>query len=222
MRLGVLVRQERYSKVAMDDKDLDYLLSRGRLSGPEKERVLDNVLRATAEPIGWRRVVRAATHKPLGWLAVATMLAAGVIVPATWVLRQERPSGLRARGPDSAVALFEVGCVGGCAVGDILVIQVQGLSEPAVLAAWAEGPQGQRIWYFPADDGEAPLLEATQEPVVVQRGIRLGPEHQPGRWRVQLLATRSRLDRDQIARLASTPQHPEIIARAQRLLEVRP
>ena len=187
------------------ERELDYLLARGRLSGAEKERVLAAVLdRTEAEPvpklmaavIGVGRFVH-----PWRWaLATATVLL--LAAPSVWLLRQGAvEDALRVKGTSAAGPVLEAGCTGGCRLGSVLLFRVQGAEHRTFLAAFAVGPSGEKVWYFPAEGGEMPEVAAKAAPQVLPRGARLGPEHVAGTYALHLLLLPERLGRDELLRL---------------------
>jgi hypothetical protein len=197
-------------------RELDRLLARGRTARPEREAILDEVLRATAP----RR------RRGLGWwaarlaLPMAAAAALLVVVPSVW--RRSTPEGdgaFRAKGRDGGGPVVEAGCGGGCARGATLVFRVGRLDTPAWLAAWAVTADGERVWYFPSIDKELPRLPPSNEPQVVPRGVRLAGE---GRLVVHTLLLRRPLDRAAIAALDGAAPDDVVLARAAQTLEVAP
>jgi hypothetical protein len=175
--------------MAETDDELDALLARGRLSAPEKERMLERLLAGAAPP---RRRWRALF--PIAGLATA---AAAV----TLVLLAGR-DGFRARGEGGGV--LEVGCRTGardrCPSGELLLFRVSGVDRPAWLAAWAEPASGgERVWYFPTANAAAPRIEPRSSPQVLSQGVRLGPSQPPGRYQVKLLLLPAPPTRESVA-----------------------
>lgn len=166
----------------MDDRDrLETLLARGRLSGAERERILGDALAAAgAAPAWWRR--RAL------WLLAPTLAAATAVA---LVVRLD--GGFRARGAAAAVHL-EVGCRdGACRPGGLLLFRVEGAAAGGFLSAYAEPERGgERLWYFPLEDGTAPEVAAQPAPQILRLGVPIGREHPPGRYRVHLVLSRDR------------------------------
>jgi hypothetical protein len=174
-----------------DDESVRFLLSGGRLSGAERERILARTLRASAA--GAPGPGPAARGRR--WLA----LAAAALVPAAaaalflLVPRAGRDAGegagARAKGP-AAGAMLQARCPerapGRCRPGDRLVFEIDGAPQGGLLAAYAEGPAGERVWYFPASDGHLAAVPAAAGHAVVGEAARLGGEHAPGRYTVHL------------------------------------
>jgi hypothetical protein len=163
--------------MAESDDELDALLARGKLSGPERDRMFERLAAGAAPPRRrwWRLAV------PLGGLATAA-----VVLLVLFVGRD----GFRERGERGA--LLEVGCRDGardrCPAGELLLFRVGGVDRPAWLAAYAEPVAGgERVWYFPTADGAAPAIEARAAPQVLAQGVRLGATQPPGRYNVKLV-----------------------------------
>jgi hypothetical protein len=170
--------------VSKSDEQLDALLSRGRLSGPERDRILKTVLDRSAapRPARWSRWLLGGT------VALAAAGTAGVLLLPRLA---PEPSGLTARGggaPGAGVEI-ELGCVEGsldrCPVGGTLLFAVRGEQARGFLGAYARpAGGGETIWYF-SSEGESPAVAAQGAGLqALSRGIRLGPEHQPGRYQV--------------------------------------
>jgi hypothetical protein len=211
------------------DDEIDALLAEGRLSGPVKDRIFEHALRdagvatpfAGRAPSTWR--VRVAVT---GVLTLAAGIATLAVVPRA--SRQNDP--FRAKG--GAVALdLDVACVGApaaslaaCPRGATLVFAIGAQRPPTgYLAAYAEPrPGGERIWYFSAD-GESPPLPAPAgagEPTLpFSKAIRLGPEHAPGEYRLNLFVTRVPLTK---AALLSGSQFRDVIAARELTFRVVP
>jgi len=86
----------------------------------------------------------------------------------------------------------EVACLGAqlaaCPRGATLLFAARTGAPAGYLAAWAEpATGGQRIWYFSADE-ETPRVDAAIAGTrPLSRGVRIGPEHAPGRYRVHVV-----------------------------------
>lgn len=150
--------------------ELDRLLARGRLSRPEKERMFADVAHAIAprRRFSWR--------------------VAGILVPAFAVIAlvplglvRSRHDGFRGKGLASGPTI-EAGCAGGCRQGSTLVFRTAHVTQPSLLAAWAEDEHGARIWYFPTDAGELPSVPPHDAVEVIGRGARIGAEHGAARY----------------------------------------
>jgi hypothetical protein len=64
--------------------------------------------------------------------------------------------------------------------------------------AYAErvgAPPAERIWYFPVRTGAQPRIEPGVETQVLGQGVRLGPPHVPGRYRVHAWISETPVER---------------------------
>jgi hypothetical protein len=181
-----------------DDLELDQLLARGRLSGRQYDEIE-------------RRVLEQVAPRSKRWPIVALLPAAALAaVFAVLVLPSRAPSqrsteasplsvrdGFTARGSSAssgglerAAALVDVGCAGRpahvCRLGDTLMFSVNGNQAAGYLLAVAERVDGPpaRIWYFPTTDGTAPRVEPRATTTVLSQGVRLGPPHALGKYKV--------------------------------------
>ncbi|HMF39570.1 MAG TPA: hypothetical protein VKQ32_02690 [Polyangia bacterium] len=164
-----------------DDIRLHELLARGRLGGPVYDEVLEKVLARTAP-----------ARAPRRWLRIVVLPGIAVAGLAAWLL-VARPAddGFSAKGTGGANGALAVGCAPSgaraCPVGGTLMFTVNAALASGTLGAYAErvgDPAHERIWYFPDGAGEAPTVAPGAGTTVVPRGIRVGPEHRPGRYRV--------------------------------------
>ncbi len=189
---------------------MDRLLARGRLSQPEKERMLAAALPAAGASRPRRRWL---------WLgAAAPALAAAGLVLMVW----PRGDGFRAKGTGGGPAVT-ASCAGGCAVGRTLVYRVEGARELLYLAAYSVDGAGTRTWHFPSGSGELPrVTPAAGAPVLLPRGIRLGT---PGGQTLHWLLLRKPLSREAILATpdgAATGGTAELAARGEMGLTVAP
>ena len=166
----------------------DFLLSQGNLSGEQREQVLARVLEtvgAEAPARRWRR-----------WWAAAPAAVALAAV-ALWVGPRLGDGGLRARGVATPILRVdcEPGGLGACQLGGTLLFAVEGAPRSARIAAWAEPVGGgERVWYF-SGEGESPAVSDQTPDRILRRGIRLGPEHRPGAYRLTVLLTAAPMPR---------------------------
>lgn len=185
----------RQAKAVNDsDERLDALLAQGRLSGPERDRILKGVLDQSVA----RR--RAPVFRWLlgGTMALVAAGAAGVLLIPRM---QKEPAGFAVRGAGQAVGVqIDLGCLEGtlerCPVGSTLLFSVRGESaregQQGFLGAYAR-PEGggETIWYF-SGEAESPAVAASgPELKPLSRGIRLGPEHRPGRYQVVVVVAQA-------------------------------
>ena len=153
--------------------DLDSLLSHGRLSGAQRERVLDAVLdRVAPAPRRWTP-----------WVAAAAILCA---VGGTSYLAavHSHQHEFAARGAGTSGTRVEVVCLGGsldaCPRGSHLAFRVAG-PKGGYLTAYAvpEGG-GERIWYFSGDDESPIVTPSTTSTEPMDRVVVVGDEHGAG------------------------------------------
>jgi hypothetical protein len=178
-----------------DDLELDQLLAGGRLSGGQYDEISRRVLARVAP-------ARARRWWPLwGGIAVSAsalgawlLLSRGSLPLAPGELERVREgAGFVAKGAAESNPIgFDLGCDNAartCRVGDTLLLSLASAASAGYVGAYAErsdAPPGERIWYFPDAAGAAPRVEAASGRVVLSRGVRLGPPHAPGRYRVTL------------------------------------
>lgn len=184
-----------------EDAELNRLLARGHLSGAEYDAIEKRVLDQTAPK---------APRSTLALLGSAVVLAAGF---ALWFAVRpsgtgvslppgETAAGLREKGAARPVlGVVSVGCSGAsghCRLGDTLLFSVNGNTRPVHLLAYAEAtdtPGAPRIWYFPRDGATTPEIAAQTGTTVLREGIRLGPPHARGHYRVHVRLSESALGR---------------------------
>jgi hypothetical protein len=165
------------------DARVDELLAGGTLGGPHYDEILKRVLAATTPPPRplWKRVLR--------WVAIP----GAVLVPAAaaWLVlvRPGVPSITPKGSPGTAAVQIGCGTSGGpvCRAGDTLMFSVNAAIVSGYLGAYAEragDPARERIWYFPTSSGAAPLIRSAGGTIVLPEGVRIGPEHRPGTYRV--------------------------------------
>ncbi len=175
------------------DTELDELLGRGSIGAGRRDAILETVLaRVKVEKTAKRRRwVRA------GIGATAVAIAASLLV-VPQIFKADSP-GFRAKGaPGLAQAGISVECLGGelarCPVSSLLVISASGLR--GYISAWAEPTHGgERIWYFAAE-ASSPFVDATAaSSAVATRAVRIGKEHKPGAYVVELRVTETPMSR---------------------------
>jgi hypothetical protein len=175
--------------------DLDRLLARGRLSGPQRDRVLEKVLAKTTRPRGLR----------LKHVALAAPLAA---VAAVLILVGLRPPehaefSVKGRGGSMVEASCSNGPLSACPVGSTLVFRFDGLSAPAHVQAYAtpsSPSEGERVWYFPTSTVPAPQLSAKAPSELLQKAVVIGPEHSATAYRITIVLSVHPLARDELLR----------------------
>jgi len=186
-----------------DQQRLEKLLTQGYLSGSQYDDIERRVLRSAARPRG--------VPSRLALLAAALAAVLGCCLVALLLVRTPIQGPFASRGadePGQKPGAFEVGCrplSRVCQAGDTLMFSVNTHIASGQLGAYAERVDEatkERIWYFPAPDGSAPVVAKTDGTIVIQQGVRIGPEHLPGRYRVHMWATPDPLvSREQVERL---------------------
>lgn len=178
--------------VRMADSDLDQLLARGRLSGVEYDRIEERVLERVRpeQPKRW-------------WFALFPATAAASLL-GVWLVGSggKVPEPFTAKSGGNAVrTVIDVGCEGPrphvCRLGQTLMFSVGANGERGFLAAYAERvgePTAERIWYFSAS-GLSPRIEPATETRVLGEGVRLGPPHAPGHYRVRVWISKNPVER---------------------------
>jgi hypothetical protein len=190
------------------DLQLDELLARGRLGGPAYDEILERVLDRTDGELRPRTTRVGWTRNRVKWV----LLPGGVLATALAWLLLVRPAhdGFATKAiPGRATGALDVGCgpSGGrqCRAGDTLMFTVNAALTSGYVGAYAErvdDPSHARIWYFPSAAGSAPVVAPAAGTIVVPDGIKIGPEHRPGRYRVAVWISSQPLGRDQLDRVA--------------------
>jgi hypothetical protein len=183
------------------DDELDYLLSRGKLGGSQRARILDAALtgaRDTART-GWRRRI--------AW-SVGSLAFATCAVALLWTLRPSREdsaASFQIKGPGDA-PLIVVSCLGGelgaCPTGSTVAFALEGGRDPGgFLTSYAEPASvGERIWYLTNESVDA--AGAGASPRVIRKAALIGEEQPPGAYRVHAILSRQPVARDALAKLA--------------------
>jgi hypothetical protein len=202
---------------------IDYLLSAGRLSGTQRDRIEGSILD------GVRRQQRLGRLRRT--LGVLGGLAAGATVLVLVLLRGAADGQVfREKGSREAAArpLLDMGCLeaalDACPAGSTLGFSARTDGEKMFVTAFAEAAgsvaDGSRIWYLfneplPSPAHGADVVGTTR---VIGKGAKVGGDHQHGRYRVTLLLTRRPLSRTEAALHA--PAGDVVAARAERDLVV--
>jgi hypothetical protein len=176
---------------------LDQLLSKGSLGGPQYDDIFERVMERTGAPAPARRRFRR-------WIWVAAVALAPAVV--LLFVHRSGDQALRSKGPlGQASAAVDISCgpsaARACRAGDVLMFTVNAAVASGYLGAFAErldDPTPERIWYFSETTARSPFVQPGVGTVVVPRGIRIGPEHHPGRYRVTAWIASQPLDRGQI------------------------
>jgi hypothetical protein len=160
----------------MDDRELDNLLAKGRLSGPARDALWSEI-RARTSPTPTRLAKILAL--PRLWPALTLLL---VIGPAVALIALQR-NHFTAKGLSTSPISLDIGCNGDCRPGENLMFAVTGLARPGYFAAYAVSPRGVRVDYFPSRTEPTPDLGAIPTRQVLARAIVLeGERGLPGTW----------------------------------------
>ncbi len=192
---------------------LDNLLGRGRMSGRAREEVLEGALHdAGVVPPPWYKRKVFLWVSPAAACATAVALVLGLRAP---------PDEMRAKGQGRrAVISVECGGVDAarCSRTDKILFRVEGVSEAAYLAAYAQRDgTGERVWFFPLADGTEPIVGAGDAPQVLREGVNAA-SLPPGRYEVHALLALRPLSRNDIV----SASNKDVIARRSTRLEVSP
>ena len=180
-----------------EDARLDQLLARGSLGGPQYDEIFERVIERTG--------ARAPTRRRIwrwSWVAVAALAPAIALL----LVHRSGDEALRSKGPPGqANAAVDISCgpsaARACRAGDVLMFTVNAAVASGYLGAFAErldDTHHERIWYFSEATTAPPLVRPATGTVVVPQGIRIGPEHRPGRYRVTAWIASQPLDGGQI------------------------
>jgi hypothetical protein len=202
-------------KTTWSDAELDQILARGRLGGPAYDRIFEGAARGT----GRRPARRAAWAALIPGAALASALGVWALVG------HAPPQPFRSKGGSGVQpAAVQIGCAAAtravCRAGDTLMFKVDARVAAGYLAAYAVragGGANERIWYFPASDGETPFVHAGPDAVVLDRGVAIGPEHAPGDYQVTVVLSAEPLRRAQLEGAGA----PAASVRAQTTLRLR-
>jgi hypothetical protein len=164
--------------------DLDALLARGRLGGPERERIAKRVVGETARK---RRV----------WPALVAGTSALAAAAALLLVLGGPSDGLRPKGSEASAALDVVCTIGDlhrCPRGGTLAFSIEGATEPTFVHAWAEQAGHERVWYFAGGDA----VRTDPQRRVLERGVVVDAD--PGMLRVHVVVARKQLSRETLLR----------------------
>jgi hypothetical protein len=173
--------------------DLDRLLARGRLSGAQRDRILERVLDKTANT------------RRLRLKHVVIIAAPLVAAAAAFVLVPKLGDGSEFSVKGGGSSGVEVTCSGGllsaCPIGSTLVFRFDGVSSPAYVQAYATPSPanvGERVWYFPTSAVPAPQLMANAASEVLQKGVLIGPEHSASAYQITVVLSAQPLTREDL------------------------
>lgn len=183
----------------MSDKHLIPRLLSGRdqLSIVEKEQILDTVLGGVARESGAAEPAGATAPRRARWwwlgLPALAMTIAVVIIAPWRSTSTTTTSEFSARGGDQLFAAFAPVQSNGK-----LLFDVHGTSGYRYFAAFSRRTDGTILWYFPTPTGTSLDLATQPATGVLDQGIVLGDEHQPGTYRVYGVFSHEPLTRDAI------------------------
>ena len=189
--------------------DVDELLSKGHLSGPQYDVIAERVL-ARASPRGRRR---SALLLSVPLAALAAGLAAWLLLPKSALSPPDGHNALssseawRAKGgPEGLAGAISVGCDGApsaptgqaggvvCARGATLLFAVNSAVASGYVSAFAQREgvtDSERIAYFPTAHTHSPLVEPGEGTVALPLGIRIDERHTVGKYRLHVVLTRN-------------------------------
>jgi hypothetical protein len=185
---------------APSDDEIDYLLSRGKLGGSQRRRILDGVLTASREGF-WARW-RGRLTWSAGGLVLATGAAAVLLLAGG---RHNDTEPFRAKGWSDA-PLISVSCLDGqlsrCPIGSRVAFALEGGRDAGFLTAYAQPVRrGERIWYLANESVGAPQSDASVR--VVGKAALVGEGQPPGSYRVHAIFTRHPVAREALASVSA-------------------
>ena len=199
------------------DDEIDHLLSRGKLGGSQRQRILDAALAASREGF-WARW-RGKLAWSAGGLAFAT--GAAVLVLTLRASPTDGEAAFRVKGAGAAPVIV-VSCLGAqvsaCPPGSRVGFALDGgRDQGGFLTAYADPTAGgERVWYLTNEPVGAAPGDAT--PRVIRKAALIGDGQPPGRYRVHVIFSRGPVAREALAGLE--PAHT--LARVELELVVAP
>lgn len=182
------------------DDEIDYLLSRGKLGGSQRQRILDAAL------VGSREGFWARWRGKVAWSGGGLAVALGAVV---LVLTQRTPpageAAFQVKGAGDA-PLIVVSCLGAlvsaCPSGSRVAFALEGgRDEGGFLTVYADPTEaGERVWYLTNEPVGAPPGDAT--PRVIRKAALVGDGQPPGGYRVHAIFSRAPVAREALAGLA--------------------
>ena len=167
------------------------LAERDHLTRDEKAKIFESVIK--------HQDVRRGTIKArVYWLGFGAALATALL----FMVSRAPDDTLTPRGGKEG-SEFSIQCRDGgqavpCRRGALLSFVLHPATDMRYFAAYARDSSGAVIWYFPEDE-VSPGLATT--PSIAERGIFIGAEHQPGRFRVAGVFSKDPMTRAQIRAL---------------------
>ncbi len=181
-------------------EELDSLLGRGGLGAARRDAILDSVLvRVKGE-----RLTRSRWRWSFAGLGVAATAAALLLVahlPSVPGEAAFRVKGVGTR-PATTTPSTELECLGAtlaaCPTGSLLIVRATGVR--GFVSAWAEPVGGgERIWYF-SSETTSPRVDAAASVGLAARAVKIGPEHVPGTYQVEVRVTERPMAREELLR----------------------
>ena len=184
------------------DDEIDLLLSRGKLSGSQCERILEAAIAASREGF-WAR-----WRGRIAWSAAGLTLATG----AAALLLMLRPAhdgapGFQVKGSADA-PLITVACLGAqvsaCPPGSRLAFALEGgRDKGGFLTAYADPIKpGERVWYLTNEPVGAVAGDAASR--VIPKAALIGDGQPAGSYRVHAIFTRRAVAREALASLPAS------------------
>jgi hypothetical protein len=181
------------------DDEIDYLLSRGKLGGSQRARILEAALAASRAGF-WARW-RAKLAWSAGGLAFAT--GAAVLLLTLRAPRQDAAS-FQVKGPGDA-PLILMACLGAqasdCPTGSKLAFALEGWRDKGgFLTAYADpAGAGERVWYL--NNEAVGAAQAGARPRVIRKAAVIGDGQPPGSYRVHAIFSSHPVPREALAGL---------------------
>jgi hypothetical protein len=143
---------------------------------------------------------------PIAGIGLAAAAAVLFLVVPRHAHQSATPSAFRAKGLGSQhrTPVAGIECLGGtlaaCPTGSLLVVRVAGVR--GFVSAWAEpAAGGERIWYFSAETVSPVVDGVATDSTPTSRAIKLGPEHRPGAYAVEIRVTEKPMPRGELLQL---------------------
>ncbi len=198
------------------DNEIDYLLSRGKLGGSQRQRILDAALAASRNGF-WARW-RGRLAWSAGGLTLATAAAVLLLVVRT---PPDDAASLRPKGAGDA-PVITVACLGAtldaCPAGSRVAFALDGgRDEGGFVTSYADPvATGERVWYLNNEPVGAPAEGSSRR--VLPKGILIGDGQPAGAYKVHTIFSRRPIAREELATVAPV----DVVARAELDLVVSP
>lgn len=182
-------------KQELNESRLARLLSgRDQPSVIEKEALFERIRRRTAP----RRRLRF-----VKWTAFVLASSSAAIAAIGIGLIDRSGSEFTARGGRIPSSSFTLACVdqkgpSPCRQNSKLSFRLEPADDSEYFAAFARRSDQTIIWYYPDRDSRSPSIATQTERRFLKEGIRLGPEHPPGRYSIYGVFSKKPLTRREI------------------------